>query len=260
MTNNNIIKFEEKQDMSYLRDLVHIAMKSGNYAGRSAESLLNLMLTAKDLGISPMKAINNGFHIIKGNVCMSTHLMADRIRKDGHSIKIPEWTSEKCVIIGVRKDNGDSIKFEYNMEDAKRAGLATGKPDSNWTKSPKHMLYCRAMSTIARTLFPDVIGAAYSEDEKYDIMNIPPDKRPSIDPEIETIPMDIQVDPSDRIITQEEVDGIFQMCDGDEKKVGKALAWAGFSSGEIKKKHYDKIAQAYEAKKQKEEVLEAVAV
>lgn len=148
----------------------------------STETLMNIMLTAKDLGISPMKAVNGGFYVVNGKISMSTTLMADRIRKEGHSIKIPEWTSQKCAIIGVRKDNGDSVKFEFTMEDAVAAGL-TNSP--TWKKFPKQMLYNRAMSTLARTLFPDVVGNAYSEDEKWDIMNVPPEKRPLEDPDIE---------------------------------------------------------------------------
>lgn len=159
----------------------------------SQEILMNIMLTAKDLGISPMKAVNGGFYVVNGKISMSTTLMADRIRKEGHSIKIPEWNSQKCAIIGVRKDNGDSVKFEFTMEDATAAGL-TNSP--TWKKFPKQMLYNRAMATLARTLFPDVVGNAYSEDEKWDIMNIPPEKRPLEDPDIEvehirqTLPLD----------------------------------------------------------------------
>ncbi len=254
---SNIVKFEQKKyDIDHFKKLVDIASKSGNY-GMTPDVMLNIMMTAQDLGISALKALNGGFYIVNGKISMSTALMADRIRKDGHSIKIPEWTSEKCVIIGVRRDNGDSIKFEFTMEDAKIAGL-TNSP--TWKKFPKQMLYNRAMSTLARTLFPDVVGNAYSEDEKYDVMNVPPERRPCEDPDVINVSQDFTVNENDRIITQEEVDHIFQMCDSDEKKVGKALAWSGFSSGDIKKKHYDKIVQAYEAKKQKEEVLEAVAI
>lgn len=157
-----------------------MASKSGNYNGMNEMTILNIMLSAKDLGVSPHKALNGGFYVVNGKISMSTALMADRIRKEGHSIKIPEWTSQKCTIIGVRKDNNDSIKFEYTMEDATSAGL-TNSP--TWKKFPKQMLYNRAMATLARTLFPDVVGNAYSEDEKYDIMNVPPEKRPVEDPD-----------------------------------------------------------------------------
>lgn len=206
---SEMIKYQEqKQELEYFNHLAMIAAKGGGLK-ESPEVIINIMLTAKDFGISPMKAINSGFQVIKGKICMTTNLMADRIRKAGHSIRIPEWTSEKCIILGVRKDNGDSIKFEYTIEDAKLAGL-TSNP--NWSKFPKNMLYCRAMSTLARTLFPDVVGNAYSEDEQYDIMNIPPEKRPIQDPDSMTLEImsspvseENKMDRLKRLLTSEEM-------------------------------------------------------
>ncbi len=210
-----LMKFEEqKQEIDYYRSLVSIASKSGT-SQMSPEVMLNIMLTARDLGISPLKAINGGFYVVNGKISMSTALMTDRIRKEGHSIKITEWTNAKCTIIGIRKDNGDSVKFEYTMDDAVNAGL-TGSP--TWKKFPKQMLYNRAMSTIARTLFPDVVGNAYSEDEKWDIMNVPPEKRPLEDPDESAtivmessapVPASPHVPPSlDRLKEQLHLDGI----------------------------------------------------
>jgi hypothetical protein len=164
--NNNIIIDEKKQELDSLRQLASIALKSGNYPGMTEHNLLNIMLSAKDLGVSPFKAINGAFYIVNGKLCMSTALMADRIRKEGHSIKITEWTKEKCVMIGVRKDNGDSVKLEFTMEDAQLAGLLASP---TWKKYPKAMLYNRAMSMLARVLFPDVVGNCYSEDEAEEI-------------------------------------------------------------------------------------------
>ncbi len=162
-----LTKFEEqKQEIDFYKALAATAAKSGNYTGTSELSLLNIMLSAKDFGVSPMKAINGSFYVVNGKISMSTALMADRIRKEGHSIKIPEWTDTKCTIIGVRKDNGDSVKFEFTMDDAVRAGLS-GSP--TWKKYPKQMLYNRAMSTLARVLFSDVVGNCYSEDERDEI-------------------------------------------------------------------------------------------
>lgn len=176
-----ITKYEEQQkELSHYRTLATIACKSFSKA-MSVDDLLNVMLTAKDLGISPMKAVNGGFFVVNGKVGMSTALMADRIRKAGHSIKIPEWSTQKCAVLGTRKDNGDSVKFEFTMEDAQSAGLL-GSPV--WKKFPKQMLYNRAMSTLARVLFPDVVGCAYSEDEKYDILEVPAERRPCEDPDV----------------------------------------------------------------------------
>lgn len=183
---NNIIKFEEqKTDLQMLRELAKDAVKSGSYQLTESQ-IFNVMLSARDFGVSPMKAINGGFNVINGKISMSTALMADRIRKDGHSIKIIEWTSQKCVIIGKRKDNDDSVKFEFTMEDAQLAGLVGS---ATWKKYPKAMLYNRAMSQLARVLFPDVVGNCYSEEEGEEIRKA--SENPAKEPEIETVSKEV---------------------------------------------------------------------
>ncbi len=164
----NIINMEsQSRDIDSLRQLAKVALSSGKYPTDLNEAtMLNIMLSARDLGIAPFKALNGGFYVVNGKISMSTALMSDRIRKEGHSVKVTEWTAEKCTIIGIRKDNGDSVKVEYTMQDAQLAGL-TNSP--TWKKFPKNMLYNRAMSTLARVLFSDVVGACYSEDEKEEI-------------------------------------------------------------------------------------------
>ena len=221
---STVIKFQEqKQELDYFKNLASIASKGGT-SNMTPDTLMNIMLTAKDLGISPMKAINGGFYVVNGKISMSTALMADRIRKDGHSIKIPEWTSQKCVIIGVRKDNGDSVKFEFTIEDAQLAGL-TGSP--TWKKFPKQMLYNRAMSTLARTLFSDVVGNAYSEDERWDIMNVPPEKRPLEDPddqtqiEVRTCPASLEEAPE--TITEDEIVTLINLLSNLDQDTGMAF-------------------------------------
>jgi hypothetical protein len=178
-------------------------MKSGKYPPEMNEAtMLNIMLTARDLGISPLKALNGGFYIVNGKISMSTNLMIDRIRSEGHSIKIIEWTREKCVVIGKRKDNDDSCKVEYTMEDAQLAGLLNSP---TWKKHPKSMLSARAHSMLARVLFPDVVGSAYSEDEAHEIQGIPAHKRPEIDVEsMQFSDVEIQDAPKESVKAIEE--------------------------------------------------------
>jgi hypothetical protein len=240
---NQLVKHndqKQKQEFDYFRSLASVAAKGGTNT-MSVETLMNIMLTAKDLGISPMKAINGGFYVVNGKISMSTALMADRIRKEGHSIKIPEWTSEKCVVIGVRKDNGDSIKFEYTMQDAQVAGLSHS---ATWKKFPKQMLYNRAMSTLARTLFSDVVGNAYSEDEKWDIMNVPPEKRPVEDPD-----RDIEVSPSLQSVEQQQEenqeDAIAKI---EEEEIASLTALAQKLDDETQKSFLDWIGRNFNAK------------
>lgn len=182
-------------DLGMFKELANSAFKSGNYGGMSEATMLNIMLSAKDFGVSPLKALNGSFYIVNGKICMSTALMSDKIRKDGHSLKIIEMTREKCVIIGIRKDNGDSFKCEYTMEDAQLAGLVNSP---TWKKFPKNMLYNRCMSMLARILFSDVIGNAYSEDEGHDIKNVPSEKRDYV-PMEETIELkEIDIEDNDK--------------------------------------------------------------
>jgi len=229
-----IMRYEDQNnELSYMKQLCSIAERSGNYSNMKSETMLNLMLTAKDLGISPMKALNGSFYVVNGKVCMSTSIMADRIRKAGHSIKITEWTNEKCVMIGIRKDNGDSIKFEFTMEDAVRAGLNNSP---TWKRYPKNMLYNRAMSTLARTLFPDVVGNAYSEDERYDIQNIPPAQRPIEDPSCLTI---------EAKLSEEQINIISGLISERECNLEKMLEHFNATClEEINAEHYEKIIKA----------------
>lgn len=165
---SNIINIDtQTKEIDTYKQLAKVAIGSGKYPAELNEAtMLNIMLSARDLGIAPFKAINGGFYVVNGKISMSTALMSDRIRKEGHSVKVTEWTADKCIIIGIRKDNGDSVKVDYTMQDAQLAGL-TNSP--TWKKFPKNMLYNRAMSTLARVLFSDVVGACYSEDEKDEI-------------------------------------------------------------------------------------------
>jgi hypothetical protein len=239
-----LVKFEDKKyDIEYYKSLVNIAMASTNY-NMKPEAMLNIMMTAKDLGISPLKALNGGFYLVNGKISMSTALMADRIRKEGHSIKIPEWTSEKCVIIGQRKDNGDSVKFEFTMQDAQTAGL-TGSP--TWKKFPKQMLYNRAMSTLARTLFPDVVGNCYSEDEKHDIMGVSPEKRPLEDPDAIVLENSV-VMPS--TLSDEQVNNIMESLSGDDDRLSKLLEFFSVKKlSEVPSASYEKIMKTIQKKK-----------
>lgn len=186
-----LVKHEDQTDLKYFKDLCKTCMASGKYgADMNEATMLNIMLTARDLGISPLKAINGGFYIVNGKISMAATLMIDRIRNAGHSISILEWTKDKCVIVGKRRDNGDTCKLEYTLEDAALAGL-TNSP--TWKKHPKSMLSARAHSMLARVLFPDVVGNAYSEDEAQEIQGIPPSKRPEIDPDAITVePIDME--------------------------------------------------------------------
>lgn len=239
----NIIKVEEqKKQIDQIKVLTQIAIKSGKYKDYSESDIMNIMLTANDLGISPMKALNGGFYIVNGKISMSTALMVDKIRKEGHSIRITEWNKDKCVIIGIRKDNGDSVKFEFTLEDAQAAGLL-GSP--TWKKWPKQMLYNRCMATIARVLFPDVVGNSYNEDEKHDIAGIPPEKRPEEDPMPETIDVSVDVETGEikmETLNNDHLVELSEMLEGRDDVVERINKWKGTKKlSELLEKDYVEV-------------------
>lgn len=152
---------QQQEDLAYLHAMAEIALKSGKYPGYDHATIMNVFLTARALNVEPIIALNSGFNIINGKISMGAHFMVSLARRAGHSLRVEEWTKDKCVIVGVRKDNGDSVRVEYTYEEAHEANLTGKKP---WRENRKSMLYCGAARQLFRVLFCD-IAIAYDADE-----------------------------------------------------------------------------------------------
>ena len=135
------------------------------------EAILAAVYMGRELGLGPMQSMNM-IDVIQGRPSLSAELQNARIREAGHSIQTVEWTDQVATLKGVRADNGDELTVSFTAEMAKRAGL-TGK--GNWKAYPEAMLFARAISMLARALFPDVFAAAhvYTPDELGDDTYVP---------------------------------------------------------------------------------------
>ena len=144
-------------------------MRTAHYAKMGQEGIFAIVSKAKSLGMDSMEALNGGLYFVQGKVGMPAETMAALIRQKGHSIvKDPKSNDQTCILHGKRGDNGDTWTISFTMDDAKRAGLVKHM----YEKYPAAMLYNRAMSFLARQLFPDVIkGAGYTLDELKEIAN-----------------------------------------------------------------------------------------
>lgn len=161
-------------DLQVLQTIAKTAHSSGLYNGvGGAEKILMILLAANDLGIKPTIALNGGIWNIQGKIEISARLMTSMIRRVGHSISIKECSDKVCILKGKRADNGDEAEVSFSWDDATKAGLS-GR--DVWKKYAQDMLYARAMSRLARRLFPDVIGTAYVEGEirDGDIIDVTP--------------------------------------------------------------------------------------
>jgi hypothetical protein len=159
--------FPDQNEMQMMALVAKNAATSGLYAGIGSEAkIFMIIMSGWELGISPCQALNGGLWNIKGKVEVSARLMNSMIRRAGHSIIVKECNAQGCVLEGKRMDNSDTAVASFSQDDAKRAGLLSS---GAWQKHPEDMYFARAMSKLARRLFPDVIGTAYVEGELKDL-------------------------------------------------------------------------------------------
>lgn len=154
------------------RNLCQQLMKTSHYQKIGEPGIFAILHKALVLGIAPFDALNGGLYYTNGKVEMSSALMARLIRQKGHSITMQKDSgSQFCTIHGKRADNGDTMSATFTIEEARKAGLLNRKNkygqsvDTPWNLYPQDMCYSRALSRLARRLFPDVIAGCYVEGE-----------------------------------------------------------------------------------------------
>ena len=153
-----------EHEMMVYHTMAEQAISSKMYRGIGEKAgVMMIMLSARELGIPPMQALNGGINIINGKAEISARMMSALIRKSGHLIKIKESTDSSCTLVGERQDTGEVQEASFTIEDAQKAGLI--KPMGGWVKCPRDMCFARALSRLARQLFSDVIGIGYVEGE-----------------------------------------------------------------------------------------------
>jgi len=166
------------QELMVYQTWAKTAAESKMYKGVGTESgIMMIMLAAREYGIGPAQALNGGLHIIEGKVELSARMMSALIRRAKHSVRIIESTDRICTLHGKRRDNGDEFTASFTIEEAQQAGLIKDK--GAWKKTPKDMLFARAMTRLARQLFADVVGIGYVEGE---ISGDDPEDLPEVQP------------------------------------------------------------------------------
>ncbi len=123
--------------------------------------VLACVARGRAMGIPDMVALN-GIAIIEGKATLSAELMVAIVREHGHSIT-GDVTATSARVRGKRRDNGDTMTAEFNMEMAKQADLLN---KFNWKKHPDDMMWARAVSKLCRRLFADCFaGGTYTPEE-----------------------------------------------------------------------------------------------
>jgi hypothetical protein len=163
--------------------ILEAAMKQPHYKKMGPEAIAFIIAKCRDIGISPLKGLNGGMCSINGKIEMTTGLMHMMIREKKHSITIDKKSDNTiCILHGKRADNGDTCMSSFSIQEATAAGL-TGK--DVWKKYTSDMLFNRALSRLARRLFPDVIQGCYIEGEIKDTIPMVPEIKPIQEVKIE---------------------------------------------------------------------------
>jgi hypothetical protein len=161
-----ILELEKLADrLGQMAQFKQILTPDGKTRGMGKDGVFAILLMAKSNGIPFLEALNGALYYVQGRVGMSSEYMVSQIRRAGHTINILEWTSEKCVLEGLRGDSGEKVIVTYTLEDIKEGG----KPVP---KHPKDHLLARCRSRLKRVLFSDVfLGRVYEIGEVLDIVS-----------------------------------------------------------------------------------------
>lgn len=150
------------EDLSNTQKMCKALMQTDHYSRMGETGIFAIVQKAKALKLNPMDALNGGMYYVQGKVEMSSNMMIQLVRQAGHSVTKDKRSDDTvCILHGKRRDNGDTWTESFSIEDAKRAGIYK----NTWQKFPRNMLFARALSNLARQLFPDVIGGCYVEGE-----------------------------------------------------------------------------------------------
>lgn len=131
--------------------------------GKPADVLLVLM-TGRELGLSPMQSIRN-IHVIDGKTLCSADIMTalcKRRRDVCQFFRVVESTGLVATYETQRVGDPQPTRFSFTAEEAKNAGLL-GK--DNWRKFPAAMLRARCSAALARAVYPDLVAGIYDTDE-----------------------------------------------------------------------------------------------
>lgn len=143
-------------EMDQLIKFCQVLATAPFYQKMGPGGVLAMYLTAKEMNLPLMCALNGGLYTFDGKVTMSAQLMKVMIVNAGGTADIEQIDETVCKIKFSWK--GKSYSYSYSAQEAYNAGYYS---KDNWKKHPKDMLYARALSGGARKFMPEVIMGAY---------------------------------------------------------------------------------------------------
>jgi hypothetical protein len=134
---------------------------AGELQGKPANVLAAIM-AGHELGFAPMASLRS-VHIIKGVPKLSADAMVAAVLASGKALYFEPSAVSHSSVTYVTKRVGSQREQSctWTAEDAKRAGLVS----DNHRLYSRQMLSARAMSELARRIYPDVLAGVYTDEE-----------------------------------------------------------------------------------------------
>ncbi len=128
------------------------------------------ILMGRDLGLTPMQAML-GIYCVEGRPSLATDTAVALILRSGVAeyFACVESTGASATYATKRRGTPQERRLTWTLEQANKAGLL--RAGSNWTKYPETMLRRRAAMSLARDVYPDVIGGMHDPDELRDLQD-----------------------------------------------------------------------------------------
>ena len=151
---NALVPFTEMQGMA------EVIAASGLFGIKRPQEALALMIVAQAENRHP-GSVAAEYHIIQGRPALKADAMLARFQQAGGKVAWDVYTDDKVSAVFTH-DAGGSIKVEWDMARAKKAGLGT---KDNWVKYPRQMLRARVISEGVRSCYPAVCVGVYTVEE-----------------------------------------------------------------------------------------------
>lgn len=156
---------EGGMDLAKLGDVL---ARSGYFQDtRDAAQAIVKVLAGRELGIGPIAAMT-GIYLVKGRVTMSANLMAAQVKRSGRYTYVVAVMTDERVELHFQERVDSAWQpigvSSFTKADAQQAGLwGSSEP---WKKTPRNMLFARAMSNGCKWFTPDIFsGPVYTPDE-----------------------------------------------------------------------------------------------
>lgn len=157
MTNDlAVIGFTDLQQMA-------ATMARSGMFGKTADQMLSLMLIAQAEGLHPAIAAME-YDVIQNRPALKGQAALARFQQAGGVVNWITRTDTEATAQFI-PPKGDPLKVTWNMEKAKRMGLAD---KDNWRKQPGVMLSWRCVAEGVRAVYPACLNRMYLAEEVQD--------------------------------------------------------------------------------------------